>query len=341
MAQSSDLLTEPPPQVDDAWCRRVLAQTYGLEATVVALRSERDHNLLVTDRSGGRSVLKVSNSAEDPQIIDMENAAMRHVGAVAPDLAIPRLVPTQHGQTVSEQTAPDGRTHLVRMVTLLPGTAADITAVPVDFAQQLGSWSAQMSVALQGFFHPAAGRIIEWDPRRVGDLAAHVEALPHDRQGQVAELLARAARTQEALLSLPAWVQHGDVTMSNVLVDGSSISGIIDFGDMHHTPRVADVAITLSSMLRVVIMAGGDPWQESTTFLRAYQEVTTIRPDEFAVLGELMLARLAATVLISALRAKAHPDNLNYLNDLDEGVWRCLDVLGTLDPAELAQRLTR
>ncbi len=341
MTESFDVLTEPAPRVDDTWCRRVLAQTYGLEATVAVLRSERDHNVLVTDLSGDRFVLKVSNSAEDPQVIDMENAAMGHVAAVDPTLAIPRLVPTTDGRTVTSEKAPDGRDHLVRVVTLLPGTAADITELPESFASQLGRWSAWVGAALEGFEHPAAGRRIEWDPRLVNELAGHVHTLPPDRQDQVAGLLDRASRSHGQLSALPAGVQHADVTMSNVLVDESSITGIIDFGDMHHTQRVADVAITLASLLRVVAMSDGDLWQGASDFLAAYQHHSALSAGELAVLGELVLARLTATVLISAWRAPANPDNLDYLTGLDEGSWRCLDALGAVGPRELADRLTQ
>ncbi len=341
MTQQSDVLSEPAPRVDDAWCKRVLAQTYGLEATVAVLRSERDHNVLVTEKSGRRFVLKISNSAEDPPVIDMENAAMQHVARVDPALAIPRLVLTSDGRTVTVETAPDGRTHLVRVVTLLPGTAADITDLPDGFASQLGDWSARLGAALDGFEHPAAHRRIEWDPRRVADLAGHVNSLPRERRDQVTGLVQRVSRNPERLVSLPAGVQHADLTMSNVLVDETAITGIIDFGDMHHTQRVADVAITLASLLRVVAMTDGDLWLEAGDFLAAHQHHSALGTDEWAVLGELVLARLTATVLISAWRAPANPDNVDYLTGLDEGSWRCLDVLGRLEVSELTDQLHR
>ena len=43
--------------------------------------------------AGGRYVLKVANPAEDPEVLDMENAAMAHIGEVAPDVPVPALIP--------------------------------------------------------------------------------------------------------------------------------------------------------------------------------------------------------------------------------------------------------
>ena len=70
------------------------------------------------------------------------------------------------------------------------------------------------------------------------------------------KLLDRFEGLEEATSRLPAFVLHGDVTLSNVLLEADGISGVIDFGDMHHTARVADLAISLTSLLR----ESADPW---------------------------------------------------------------------------------
>ncbi len=127
--------------------------------------------------------------------------------------------------------------------------------------------------------------------------------------------------------------------MSNVMVSGGSISGIIDFGDAHHTARVCDLAITLASLLRVVAMSSGDPWRATSDLLDGYQHRIPLESAELDVLGELVLARLVATILISAWRAPDNPDNLDYLTGLDAGSWLMIDELGALSPADLAGRL--
>ena len=50
--------------------------------------------------------------------------------------------------------------------------------------------------------------------------------------------------------ALPGGLQHADVTLTNVLVDDGTVTGLIDFGDMHHTAAVCDLAVTLTSVLR-------------------------------------------------------------------------------------------
>jgi Ser/Thr protein kinase RdoA (MazF antagonist) len=337
--EPSPVLTEPPPDVDGLWVERLLRREYGSTATTTPLRSERDRNFLARRADGWSVVVKISNSAEDPAVVNMENAAMAHVRRGDPDLTIPRVVPTEAGLSVVAATADDGRKHLVRAVTVLPGAAADTIGLAPDFPRDLGDWAARLSGALTDFDHPGGHRALEWDPRLVHDLSAYTELLPTTRHAQVMRLLQRLDGVAESTSGLPSSVLHADVTMSNVMVSGNSISGIIDFGDAHHTARVCDLAITLASLLRVVALDATDPWQATTDLLDGYQNRTPLAADELEVLGELVLARLVATVLISAWRAPDNPDNLDYLTGLDAGSWLMLDELGALPPADLAHRL--
>ena len=335
------VLTEPAPAVDAAWAARVLEETYGRDATIQELRSERDRNFLATAADGWRAVLKVSNSAEDREVVGMENAAMDHVARVDPELAIPRLVRCRDGRTSVEVRADDGRLHAVRMVSVLPGAAADTAPLPIAFADDLGRWSARLEVALRGFFHPAGNRAIAWDPRRVHELRPYTDRLEPDRRRMVEEFLDRLDDLGERTAGLPAGVLHADVTMSNVLVDDQGITGLIDFGDMHHTARACDLAITLASLLRVVMLEGLDPWASTAALLEGYQRLSPLEPAEVDLLGELVLARLVATVLISAWRAPDNPENVDYLTGLDEGSWRMLDLLREPSVEALSGRLHR
>ncbi len=335
---ASAILSEPAPSVGTVWAAGVLLETYGLRAELTDLRSERDRNFLATADTGRQVVLKVSHSAENPSVVAMENAAMDHVAQVDPTLAIPRLVRTRDGSATVPVKAGDGRSHVVRVVTVLPGVAADCLDVPRGFADDLGRWSARLATALRGFFHPAGGRAIEWDPRRVHELQPYVERLDPSRRDLVAGVLERVVGIGERTASLPAGLLHADVTMSNVLVQDGAITGLIDFGDMHHTARVCDLAITITSLLRVVAATGGDSWQASARVLQGYQRTIPLDTSETELIGELVLARLAATVLISAWRAPENPDNHEYLTGLDAGSWLLLDQLTEFAPEALASR---
>jgi 4-aminobutyrate aminotransferase-like enzyme/Ser/Thr protein kinase RdoA (MazF antagonist) len=330
-------MVEDPPQVDVRTAAQLLRSEYGLDAVVTELRSERDRNFLA-EAGGRRLVVKVSNSGDDAGQIAMECAAMEHVARVDPELPIPRLIPSTTGGPVTSVRAADGRTHLVRVITVLPGEVADLTALPEWFATDFGVISGRLTRALQGFGHPSAHRRLDWDPRHVADLRPYADGLPDvRRRAPMQRLLDRFAGLDEATRKLPASALHGDVTLSNLLLADRGISGVIDFGDLHHTARVADLAIGLTSLLR----ESGDLWADAGCFLDGYQRVLPLEPAEVELIGELVLARSAASVLISAWRAPLYPDNKEYLTSLVVGSWRILDQLGELEQNELANRFHR
>ncbi|GIJ57368.1 aminotransferase class III-fold pyridoxal phosphate-dependent enzyme [Virgisporangium aurantiacum] len=314
------VLDEPAPLVDEAAAAAIVTEHFGLEvAAAASLPAERDRNFLVHAADGRTFVLKVANSAEDPRVLDMECAAMRHIADVDPGLPVPRI----HGETVP-MTAVDGRTHLVRLITGMPGTPADRERQPAAFAAEFGAACARMSRALRGFTHPAAARDLDWDPRDVSRLGPGLDT-------------SRFVDLRAATRALPAGVQHGDLNLGNVLVDRGKVSGLIDFGDMHHNARVADLAIGLAALMR----QAADPWAAAAGLLDGYQRLTPLEPEEVDVVGELVLARTVAGLLISARMVARHPANGAYLAQSDDVNRRLLDLLSPLEPTALADRFHR
>ena len=92
--EAADVLREPPPVVSEERLRALLQHAWELSPRrLQPLGSERDVNLLVD----GEFVLKVSNPAEDPAVVDMEVAAMAYLAVAEPDLVIPATVPAVDG----------------------------------------------------------------------------------------------------------------------------------------------------------------------------------------------------------------------------------------------------
>ncbi len=184
--------------VEDVWALRA--------GTARQLASERDANVLLD----GRYVLKVSNPAEDPSVVDMENAAMSHAARAAADLPLPSVIATASGASVAHVIDDTGAACLARLITVVPGSPAEGRPVTTGLAGQVGALAARTSVALQGLFHRAGGRVLDWDVRR----AHHVLGEP-DVPGilgalspLVAGLLPRLADAAGATTALPAGLNH-------------------------------------------------------------------------------------------------------------------------------------
>jgi 4-aminobutyrate aminotransferase-like enzyme/Ser/Thr protein kinase RdoA (MazF antagonist) len=336
----SDVLEAEPPTFSTAEVQRLLGEWYGLAvADLRPLDSERDQMFLVADRAAGSAVLKISNSAESPDTLDMENGAMRHLAEVDAALPIPRLIPTRSGEPVASVVDGRSRRHLVRLITTLAGRHAEGRAVSLDLAGNVGDVCARVSVGLQGFFHAAAGRQIGWDIR------IQRPALP-DPEDPVSVRLAEARRrigpALAATKALPSGVQHADVTLTNVLrEDDDTITGVIDFGDMHHTAAACDLAVSMTSLLGSAAPSRESPWELAAAFLDGYQRRRPLLPAEAELLGHLVLARIITTLDISRSRARRHPRNRAYITQHDEGRGLLLQMLTDLTDDELAHRFAR
>jgi 4-aminobutyrate aminotransferase-like enzyme/Ser/Thr protein kinase RdoA (MazF antagonist) len=334
-----DQLVAGAPAFTAAEVLRLVERCFGLVATDLRpLGSERDQMFLVSG-SGSAAVLKISNPAESPDLLDMETRAMRHLAEVDPDLPVPRLVPTRDGAPVAEAPDGQGRRHLVRLLTVLPGDQAEGRPVSLDLAANAGDVCARVSTGLQGFFHAAAGRPIGWDIR-----VQRTE--PADPADPLSVRLAGARRrigpALAATRTLPSAIQHADLTLTNILRENDdTVTGVIDFGDMHHTAAACDLAVSMTSVLRGTAPAPESPWELAAAFLDGYQRRRPLLPSEAELLGHLVLARIVTTLDISRRRAALHPANLAYITQHDEPRRHLLELLLDLTDAELAGRFAR
>ena len=142
---------------------------------------------------------------------------------------------------------------------------------------------------------------------------------------------------------LPRWpglraqVMHGDLTLDNALLDDDGrITGIVDFGDMSHTALLADPVSALDSVLS--IRQGDELFRAAAALLDGYTSVTPLEPDERALLGDTLAARIALTVTISAWRVERFPENARYIQSWDRNAWSMLEQFAELGFDETARR---
>jgi len=106
-----------------------------------------------------------------------------------------------------------------------------------------------------------------------------------------ASLLQDELEQQQAYVwaALPEGVIHGDLFVDNILFDGESVSGIIDFYYAHSAPWVMDIAISLNAQ---AIVLGDNDVQRIDAFLKGYTSVRGLQSEEISALP--MLLRLSA-----------------------------------------------
>lgn len=319
--------------VDAHTAERIAAEQYGIAGTATWLAGEKDSNFRLDAGAGTAYFLKILSPGEDPAVSRLHSNALIHVAQAAPDLPLPRIVPTRAGEPdLRIAIAPEDR-RTVRLTTFTPGHSQAAGPRTDGQRRAAGALLARLQEALEDFTDPAADHVSSWDLRHAGRLRAVLDVVPEGGQrDRLAGVLdAFEARIVPALPDLPHQVVHNDLGGDNILVDpddSNRITGVIDFGDMVRTARMFDVAIAAAYQLGL----DADPLGPALAFLRGYASVAKLSEAEVALLPTAIRTRMALRLLIPEWRARRFPERRDYLTRNSAGVWgqfRHLDALAS------------
>ena len=248
-----------------------------------------------------------------------------------------RALPTVTGEPWVEVPGPDGRTYPARLFTFLPGQVTANTALTTEAIWSHGQITARLGRALRGFFHPAADYEILWDIThlpKLRPLLTHLSDGP--RKAQVEWVLDRFQElVAPALPGLRAQVIHGDMSLDNVLLgDDLRVSGIVDFGDMTHAPLVCDLAVAVADVLH----GREDAIEAAGALIGGYVSVTPLEDEEAGLLADLVAARLATEITVTAWRQRLYPDNVAYAASGEPGARGFLDAIEAMGMDAVARR---
>jgi len=338
MVQRPDPLESTPPAFSEAAAGQILRECFDVEpSSLKPLAGERDQNFRVDTAGGQRFLFKISNPADDEPVLAMQAAALRHIEQVDPGLPVMRALPTAAGKPWADVPGPDSRTYPARLFTFLPGRVTVNTALNPAAFWSHGQTTARLGRALRGFFHPAADYGILWDITRLPELRP---LLPHvsdgPRRAQLDRILDRfEARIAPALPGLRAQVIHADMSLDNVLFgDDLRVSGIVDFGDMTHAPLVCDLAVAVADVLH----GRDDAIAMADALIGGYVSVTPLEDEEAGLLADLVAARLATEITITAWRCGTYPDNAAYAAAGEPGARAFLDAMEAMGMDAVTRR---
>ncbi|MEX1262920.1 MAG: aminotransferase class III-fold pyridoxal phosphate-dependent enzyme [Actinomycetota bacterium] len=332
-----DVLAAPPPGFSPVDAERIAGRVFGIEGAASPLDSERDQNFRIQVSEGLGYVLKISNSAEDPAVVDMQTETLRHIARTDPSLPLARSHPSPGGDYHPRVEDGEGGAYLARLIDFMPGRMFEARELSLEALHGYGACVARVGRALRGFFHPAARQVLLWDVRqaaRLRPLLPHIE--DPDARAAVERALDRfEERVAPVFDRLRAQVIHGDMTLDNVLLDErGSVTGVIDFGDMSHTALVCDLTSALDSLL----VGRQDPYEAAAAAIRGFGEVTPLEEDEVELLPDILATRSSAAVAISAWRVNEYPENANYITGGDQGALELLALLDGEGRDEAARR---
>jgi hydroxylysine kinase len=297
-------LTTPPPVLPPDQALDLARAHFGVTGTLTPLTSERDLNFRL-DTPSARYVLKLANPAEPPEVTRFQTEALLHLAAT--DLPVQRVIPTLGGQALA--TTARG---VLRLLTWLDGQPQHLSPRSLLQAAAIGTIAARLSRGLQGFHHPAATHVLQWDIKHASALRPLLPFIADPMRPLATETLNRFdTDIAPQLANLRAQIVHNDLNPHNILVDPANparISGVLDFGDMVETPLICDAGVAASYQI--------DPaqaWASLHSFALAYHAVLPLTRPEVALLPDLAATRMLTTLAIASARAARYPGNAPYI----------------------------
>ena len=321
----------------------IAREYFGIDAEASALPGEFDLNFRLSgsgpdvtgsQRAHGDYILKLSPRSRRP-VFDLMTACLMHLDGASLPAAIPRLVrSTARGGRQAVVTIADfeGTPHLACALTYVAGRPfADVRPRSLAALEELGAFLAELDLALSGFDHPELSRDFEWRMESAaGTIASHLHLLEDGRE-LVKGSLARATGLLEPVLdTLPRSVIHNDANDYNVMgspsLDGTRLSGLIDFGDAARGWRAAEVAVAAA----YAMMDLQDPVAAACAIARGYAGVAPLEETECRAIIPMVALRLCLSVSVQARQMREQPDN-EYLAVSQKPAWRLLGQLAEAD----------
>lgn len=239
------------PAVTEADAVRIASELYGVSVVATELGSNQDRNFLLTEPDGSRSVLRVDNPVFGDAAREGQHAALEAYRAAGVPVA--SVLPGLNGELTQRFGG-----FAVRRSEFAEGESlVDHGYLAPVVLAEFGALAAASVQALAALAHPGLDRAHMWDMRVACEQTLHLAPAIGDASLR-ARVLTAAEAAQAALApvasALPVQAIHGDLTDDNVMGRRGEDSRlhphtVLDLGDLALGWRVAELAVTVSSLL--------------------------------------------------------------------------------------------
>ena len=259
-------------------------------AAVAPTGSGVNNDTFYVDAAEGKFVLRVSLNTADHRRVRDEHELLGRLALQELPFQTPVPVKTIQGDTIAVLESAEGP----RLATLFfriagePGDPTVARGFPAGRALgQLDAALARLDLPVRELMAPGDVHPLVPDP---GSALDDLDLGP-DR-ARIAELFERVdAATAVLSASLPRQIVHSDFAFPNVLFDGRTVTGMVDFEEARSDLRAADLACAI--YITIVRAAPADRWGIIDALIAGYRTALPLDPIEAAAIPDLLLRRSA------------------------------------------------
>ncbi|GMT16278.1 hypothetical protein PFISCL1PPCAC_7575 [Pristionchus fissidentatus] len=347
MLYAEDEVTQAP-LVEEKTLRSILSTEYGItRGKVHKLTGYEDCNFKLTEvewedgmEGPSKVIVKITNpiEAKDTNTI----AAQYEVFSLLRSAGIPTPegVETRTGEMWTTHEMTDGTKLPVRVFYLLPGENLENFDFTPAIVTEVGRTLASVHSSLDSFSHQLT-HIPFISPENVQCMKREAEILSQRKliDGKKKSLVERTfADLDERILrrrgEFDEGLIHSDFNETNLLIRNGKISGVLDFGDMHVSLRLFDVAAAIL-YLHLSDRLGQSLDSLVSHFLVGYRSIRpfTATPDSLLT---AMRSRLACSLIygLRTARINYRGGSVDYVLKTQSNGWETLERLACRYPFE-------
>lgn len=290
--------------MNPASAQSIAKDHFAIDGEVTVLAGERNPNYLITSPAG-KYVLKIHDASEVPQIKIQQEALSQLLELNS--FHTPQTVKSTSGELLVDI----GEDKFARLLTWIDGDLwSEVKDLSEGHKVQLGRLVGAIDSKLANIDTSKNLEVLNkpfgWNALQAEDLLADIKLITDlELQGHVQTIFDRAiTKSLPKVKTLPHQVIHNDANDNNVVVQSSSVAGLIDFGDLIYAPRVCGLAVSCAYQLDA-----RDPVASIYSVVRGYHEVSPLSPAELEVLFDLICLRVATSIVMAHRQLAADPNN--------------------------------
>jgi len=304
--------------------KAIVWDLYGIDGELSPLDGELDFNFKVTTSSKDQYILKISRPNADVEELDFQQKLLEYI-ASNESVLIPQVVLNKAQEGMGLFLDAQGQARNVRLLTWIKGRLwSGVNPQTNKLRYQLGQKAGSLTAALEGFDHPKAHRILEWDNAQVAWVYDYLE-LFEGRQRILMEHFQTLIKARlPALLNLRKSVVHNDINDNNIVISKDlrdpKVLALIDYGDAIYTPIINDLGVAgmYLPMHQPDVLAAILP------FVKGYHESFPLEEKELALLYSSIAMRLVISLTKAKINEQEEPENQYHQISAQAG-WMVLE----------------
>ncbi|HEY6977076.1 MAG TPA: aminotransferase class III-fold pyridoxal phosphate-dependent enzyme [Chitinophagaceae bacterium] len=311
---------------------------YELDTSAEALTGEYEFNFLLTTPGGTRYIFKAASDEHSYDFFDAQVKIVQHLSASEVADKFFRYIPNTEGKPITV-IKHAGRNIYLRLLTFLPGTFwMNVPERSYALHLSLGDFLGRMDKALENFSHPAMHRHYVWDISNAADANSKLHCIRDHERRRIAGYFLLQFETEilPVISSLRHAYVHHDANDTNILVQGDTVCGLIDFSDMVYTALINNVAVACT----YAMMNHQDPLHAATLVVKGYHETYPLTEQEIDLLYYLIAARLCISVTQSAYNASIETNNEHHFIS-ESPAWDLLYKLIRINPIKAQEQFRK